>query len=113
MEQVGLDGWSGERGIGPLFSYYGAKHRTAGLYPAPLHAAIVEPFAGSAAYACRYPDRAVTLIDADPIVAAVWRFAIGASEGDMRALPLIAPGQHVDELPVSQEARWLIGFWLS
>jgi hypothetical protein len=50
----------------PFFSYYGSKHRIIDKYPAPVHGRIVEPFAGSAAYATRYYWLPVTLYDANP-----------------------------------------------
>ena len=35
-----------------MFYFYGGKRRLARYYPQPQHRVIVEPFAGSAAYAC-------------------------------------------------------------
>ena len=49
-----------------FFSYFGGKWRAAPHYPAPTEPHIIEPFAGAAGYAMRYPERKVTLIDADP-----------------------------------------------
>lgn len=99
---------------GPFFCYYGGKWRIAGkFYPEPRHNVIVEPFAGSAGYALRYPDRSVILCERDPIVASVWRYLIRASASDISALPDLGRGQTVEDLQVSQEARWLIGFWLN
>lgn len=97
----------------PLFSYFGSKWRLAPRYPAPAHASIVEPFAGSAGYALHYPDLEVTLVDLDPVICGVWSYLIGASRSDLLALPLIEPGQSTDDLACCQEARWLIGFWVS
>ncbi len=61
--------------IRPFFSYFGAKWRLAPRYPAPAHRTIVEPFAGSAGYACRYPDHRVILVERDPVIAALLRDA--------------------------------------
>ena len=97
----------------PFFTYYGGKYRAAPKYPEPVHGSIVEPFAGSAGYAMRYPDRQVTLVDADPVVAGVWDFLVRSGEQDILRLPLLEPGQSTDDLAVCQEARWLIGFWLT
>lgn len=99
--------------IRPLFSFYGAKWRLAPRYPAPRFGTIVEPFAGSAGYACRYPDRAVILVERDPMIAAVWRFLIGASRADIESIPFLDEGADVSDLAASQEARWLVGFWLN
>jgi hypothetical protein len=95
----------------PLFWYYGGKWRDAVKnYQAPKFDTIVEPFAGSAGYSLRYPDRDVILCDKDPIIAALWRYMIGVSERDILALPDIPNGGTVDDLAVPQEAKWLIGF---
>lgn len=97
----------------PFFSFFGAKWRAASRYPAPRHHTIMEPFAGSAGYALRYPDRTVHLSDADPVIVAVWEYLIHTSAREIRSLPDLAPGQSVDDLDVTPEARWLIGFWVN
>ncbi len=98
----------------PLFPFYGSKWRDAKRYPPPRNGKVVEPFAGSAGYSCYYAPADVTLIDVDPYITGVWRYLIGASSADIRALPDLEVGQHVDTLDgVCQEARWLIGFWLN
>ena len=95
----------------PFFSYYGAKFNISCLYPRPEHGRIVEPFAGSACYSLRYPDRQVVLCDEDPVIAGVWSYLIGASPSELAALPLDV--ESVDDCHgIPQEARWLIGFWL-
>ena len=58
----------------PFFTFYGGKHRTARLYPAPEHGAVIEPFAGSAGYATRHHDRAATLGEKDETIAALWLY---------------------------------------
>lgn len=80
-------------------------------YDPPLHGTIIEPFAGAAGYALRYPDRKIKLYDADPLLVGLWQYLIGVSEQEIRALPTEIV--HVDDLNVCQEARWLIGFWLN
>jgi hypothetical protein len=74
---------------------------------------IVEPFAGSAGYSLRYPDRRVALVDADPKVAGTWKYLINVSAKEIRALPLLGPDDDVRDLALPQEARWLIGWWLN
>jgi hypothetical protein len=95
----------------PFFSYYGGKWRAAPHYPAPRHPTLIEPFAGSAGYALRYPDRDVRLFDVDPIICGVWDYIIKASASEVLSLPL--DFDCVDDLAVPQEARWLIGFWIN
>jgi len=60
----------------PFFSYYGSKWRAAPKYPAPVEDTIIEPFAGSAAYALLYYDRKVILNDLNPTIAALWRYLV-------------------------------------
>lgn len=97
----------------PLFPFYGSKWRDARRYPPPRDGRVVEPFAGSAGYATFYAPPSVTLIDLDPIIVGVWEYLIAASSSEILALPDLEVGQSVDTLNVSQEARWLIGFWLN
>ena len=98
----------------PLFPYYGSKWNIARHYPPPVHRSVVEPFAGSAGYSLFYNVRRAVLVEADPVVAGVWSYLIGASEAEILALPEISEvGDSVDNYPLIQEARWLIGFWLN
>jgi hypothetical protein len=55
----------------------------------------------------------VTLVEFDPVIVGVWRFLQRATAGDIERLP--SRVLHVDDLPpwVTQEAGWLIGFWLN
>lgn len=95
----------------PFWQYYGGKYLAAPKYPAPQHDTIVEPFAGAAGYALRHYTRNVILYDLDPVIAGLWSWLTKVSAAEIRALPLDV--EHVDALPVSQEAKWLIGFWLN
>jgi hypothetical protein len=98
----------------PFFSYFGGKWRVAPRYPPPVHTTICEPFAGSAGYALRYPDRRVVLHDLDPIICRVWAYLIAAQPADLLALPDLLPGQTTADLhDVDPAARDLIGFWLN
>ena len=95
----------------PLWSYYGGKHRISVFYPKPRYRKIREVFAGSAGYACRYSDHEVELYDLNPIVAGLWQYLITVKESEIRSLP--AKVEDLDALSIPQEAKWLIGFWLS
>jgi len=97
----------------PFFSFYGSKFRIAPRYPKPAQGRIIEPFAGSAGYSLRYYWLPVYLYDVDPIISGVWDFLIKSSAQDILSLPLIRPGELVSDLPICQEAQWLIGFWLA
>ena len=94
----------------PFFSFYGGKWRVAKHYPKP-GMRIVEPFAGSAGYSLRYPDRDVLLIDKDPAIVATWRYLLAVTPSEVRALPDIQPGQDVASLNATEDARLLIGWW--
>lgn len=98
-------------GLAPFWRYYGGKNRAAGLYAQPEHDTIVEPFAGAAGYSCRYADRRVILVDRSPIIAGIWRYLLAVESAEILAIPDIPDGGTVDDLPVCQEARWLVGFW--
>lgn len=97
----------------PFFSFYGGKWRAAPHYPAPEHRIVVEPFAGSGGYSVRHAAREVRLYDLDEKVIATWQYLIRATEREIRALPLMGPRDNVNDLRVTQEARWLIGWWLN
>jgi hypothetical protein len=95
----------------PFFSFYGGKWRAYKKYPEPTFKRIVEPFAGSAGYSTRYPDRDVILYERDEKIAGVWDYLIHATESEIRSLPV---GDHLfEDVAIGQEARWLIGFWLN
>ncbi len=95
----------------PFWRYYGGKWRAAPRYPKPSHATIVEPFAGAAGYALRYPHHQVILVEKYAVLAEVWRYLIGASANEVRAIPCV---DSVHDLPsgTPQGAVWLVGFCL-
>jgi hypothetical protein len=96
----------------PFFSFYGGKWRAYKKYPEPRYPDIIEPFAGSAGYSTRYPDRNVILYDRDEKIAGVWDYLIHAKESEIRALPVDFENvEHLVGFP--REAQWLIGFWLN
>jgi hypothetical protein len=99
-------------GLRPFWRYYGAKWRIAPRYPKPRHRTIIEPFAGAAGYSLRYPDRKVILVERYHVIAEIWRWLIGASPDEVRAIPAV---DAVADLPswVPDGARWLVGFNLA
>jgi hypothetical protein len=66
---------------------------------------------GAAGFSLRYPDHQIKLYDADPVVCGVWDYLIHVRPVEIKALPLVV--EHVDDLDLCQEARWLVGFWLN
>lgn len=101
----------GDDGLKPFFTYFGGKYRAAPRYPKPAHDTIIEPFAGSAGYSVRNANHKVRLYDIDPVICSVWDYLIHVNPSEVLRLPLVF--EHVDTLNLSQEARWLIGFWLN
>ncbi len=99
----------------PFFSYFGSKFRLAKYYPLPQCDEIIEPFAGSAGYALRYPAHKVTLYEVYEPLVELWEYLIHVSEEEILALPT---GEFNKENPVEtvvqcSAARTLMGFWLT
>ncbi len=55
-----------------MFYYFGRKGRSAASYPAPDYPIVIEPFAGSMAYALHHRPAYAIGIDADASVVALW-----------------------------------------
>jgi hypothetical protein len=96
----------------PFWRYYGGKWRAAQRYPKPLHATIVEPFAGAAGYSLRYYQHKVVLVEKYAVIAEMWRWLIGASRSDVLAIPEVFD---LGDLPswVPSGGRSLVGFGLA
>jgi len=96
-------------GLKPFWRYYGGKWRAAPRYPKPGYPTIIEPFAGAAGYAMRYPDRQVILVEKYHKVAEIWRYLIGVSPSEIQSIPLV---DSVADLPVwvPEGGRYLVGF---
>lgn len=94
-----------------FINYYGGKFRIAGMYPAPAHNLIVEPFAGGAGYALRHYKHKVMLFEANQDLVDMWQWLISATSDDVMALP--TEFTHLDELDVPRGAKVLIGFCLN
>lgn len=97
----------------PFFSYYGAKWKSAHKYPNPFHDKIFEPFAGAAGYSVRHSHRQVVLFDIDPNIVDTWKYLISAKKSDIMSLPILQPGQDVNDVDISLPAKKLIGWWLN
>ncbi len=97
----------------PFFTFYGGKQRASRRYPPPRHGIVIEPFAGAAGYSMQYWDRLVVLNDIDPVITGTWEYLRRSEPAEILALPDLHVGQSTDDLPVCQEARWLIGWWLN
>jgi hypothetical protein len=94
----------------PFFTYFGGKYRIAKKYPQPVFETIIEPFAGSAGYSLRFPNKKIVLCDKDEIIAGLWNYLINVTESEILGLP-----ENITDLrdmKLTQEQKWLIGFWL-
>ncbi len=103
----------------PFFSYFGSKYRMAKYYPKPSFNVIIEPFAGAAGFSLLYPKREIILYDNYEPVVMLWNYLIKVTKEEILNLPLNSNGhEFCKEYPVSahnitQEAKILIGFWLT
>lgn len=95
----------------PFFSYFGSKWLLAKKYGVPKFDLVIEPFAGSAAYAVYHEPKRALLLDINPRVVGVWKYLITASEDEILRLP--TDFETVDQLDICQGAKWLIGYWLN
>lgn len=96
-----------------VLNYFGSKVSTAHKYPPPNDDLIIEPFAGGAGYSLCYWERDVVLVDMNPDVVDVWDYVIHADPDEIRALPLLEPGQRVQDLGLTRGPelllRWTTG----
>ena len=95
----------------PFFSYYGSKYTIIEKYPYPEHDTIIEPFAGSAQYATRYPNKNVHLYDLDENIVQVWDYLINVSESEILSLDM--DFDHIDNSRLTSTQKKLVGFWIS
>lgn len=95
----------------PFFPYIGSKWTLAPRYGAPSYGTVIEPFAGSAAYAVRHNAKRAVLIDQFPKIVAIWRYLIAATPGEIRRLPI--EFDRVSTLDIPDGAKYLLGFWIS
>ncbi len=99
-----------------MFYYYGRKKRIVKYYPEPQYDTIIEPFAGSAAYAMEYYDRNVILYEINNKIYSVWAYLQDASPKDILALPLLEKGQCLNNEEfnyLSDAEKWTIGLYLN
>lgn len=80
-----------------MFSYFGSKFSIVDYYPAPREDTIIEPFAGSAAYALRHFEKEVYLYDLYEDLVAVWKWLQQCSKSDILLLPRMVKGERIDD----------------
>lgn len=84
----------------PMFSYFGSKWNLAKRYGPPKYDIVIEPWNAPRAL----------LIDKNPEIIGIWQYLIKVKEREILKLPI--DFDHVDDLCISQEAKWLIGYWI-
>lgn len=99
----------------PFFTYFGGKFLKSKRYPKPKYNTVIEPFAGSAGYALRYYWYDIILYETDEKIFGVWNYLKNVNENEIINLPLWDDKKYdnVDDMNIPQEAKWLIGFWLT
>jgi len=90
-----------------FFKYFGSKHQLSKKYPKPI-GTICEPFAGSACYSVFYEADKSILIDKDERVVKIWKYLINTTEEEILNLPLIKPGESIDDITWPNEAAKLL-----
>ena len=95
-----------------MFSYFGGKSRLVDLYRPPEYSYIIEPFCGSARYACKYGiDSAVWINDKYHVITDIWLWIQQASKQDVRNLPVLKVGENLQDFKqLSIAERQLLGF---
>jgi site-specific DNA-adenine methylase len=100
-----------------MFHYFGRKKRMSKYYPEPKYNTIIEPFAGSAAYAMCYYDRKVILCELDPLIYDMWNYIINkATPRRIMKFPILVKGESLRDSKYSwmkQVEKNLIGFFLN
>jgi hypothetical protein len=97
----------------PVLPYYGGKWRAAPMYGPPVTGRIVEPFAGSAGYSCRYgADLEVVLVERYAPLAAAWRWLLSAMPAEVLDLPDVPRDGDVRAMGLPDGAACFVGFWL-
>jgi site-specific DNA-adenine methylase len=83
-----------------MFYYYGRKKQIVRHYPPPECSVIIEPFAGSAAYALHGDNwkKRVILVEKDEQVAGIWKWLIeSATPEELRNMPELRVGERSSE----------------
>lgn len=83
-----------------MFYYFGRKKQIAKYYPKPTEETIIEPFAGSAAYALHnnHWEKDVVLIERDEKVTKLWNWLIDeATEKEIKNLPDLDIGEKTSD----------------
>ncbi len=99
--------------IHPLMKVYGSKWSSSKTLPPPIHAVIVESFAGGAGYSLRHHEKNVVLYERHPQLHFLWKWLIEtARESDIRDIPIDVPtGTDIRTLGLSEGQSTLMKWW--
>lgn len=81
-----------------MFYYFGRKGRLARKYPKPRFELVIEPFAGSAAYALFWKPERALLIERDERVVALWHRLVGEGVAGLEAASPPVVGERTQDL---------------
>jgi hypothetical protein len=95
-----------------MFSYFGGKSRLVDLYRPPEHGLIIEPFCGSARYACKYGiENSVWINDKFGTITDIWLWIQQATKKDIQSLPVLKVGERLSDFKqLSGPEKYLLGF---
>jgi len=94
-----------------MFPYFGTKTSLVKFYPRPTRDLIIEPFAGAAAYALRYWQHDILLVDRDPTIIKLWKWLQIVDDDYIRNIPQIEHAQNIDEMDWDcEEVKIFLGF---
>jgi len=97
-----------------MFSYYGTKKKLAKHYPSPSYDTIIEPFCGAAMYSLHENnwEKNVILYDKYDKIFLAWDYLINHAEvSDIKDLPDLFEGLHLDSIQISPAEKALLGFY--
>lgn len=89
-----------------MFNFFGRKARMLNKYPPPASRTIVEPFAGSAAYAVHHRRAAtrVVLVERDATVCDLWRRLLSMTRAEVLDAPIPEVGSTCSDFWVATSA---------
>jgi len=93
------------------FSFYGGKSKISHLYSKPKYDIIIEPFAGSAAYAFRHWEHEVVINDLNSSVIEIWKFLLSPDAADLveKYVPeIVEAGQLISDMNLPNKGLELL-----
>lgn len=111
--QTAGEGLHGQLLVIEMFYYFGAKGKMIDCYPPAVHRTVIEPFCGSARYACKYWKRDVWINDKYEVVYKIWKWIQGASKSDVDAIPVMKAGDKLSDLDLNESVKHLLSLTIN